>query len=276
MSLDQKKYKIFTKQIFNNLIDEHPEWRSVSFLNANKIYLELNTDEFLKILTQRISVKDKLKLSLMVSLFSSNDDLDISVNEVLNKYTVFEVTEFDDLSNRREECNSCDGSGWDECSNCYGDGDFECSNCDASGEVACPDCDGSGEDGEDTCGNCGGSGQDICPVCDGVGTEQCSTCGGSGRYDCSNCDGIGEIDTQESFWDQHTHTLHTLRNDLRNLKIDHYLSAQQQSELTSQPSISVINLVDSWVPEYFPKDEFQDDYKEDLDDIWVLRDIYTL
>jgi hypothetical protein len=275
MSLDQKKYKVFTKQIFNSLIDEHPEWRSVSYLNANTIYSELNSDEFLKILTQRISNKDKIKLSLMVSLFSSNDDLDITVNEVLNKLTVFEISEFDNLSDRKEECNSCSGSGWDECSSCYGDGDFECSNCDGSGEVDCPDCDGSGEDGEDTCGNCGGSGKDICRVCDGVGTETCRSCYGDGRYDCSDCDGIGEVNSQDPFWDEHSHQIFTLKNNLKDLKLDHHLSTQQQSELTSQPSISVINLVDSWVPEHYPKAGFKNDYNEDLDNIWVLRDIYT-
>jgi hypothetical protein len=132
MALDQKKYKIFTKQIYNHIIDDQGE----NYLfNPSKIHKEITDDEFLQILTQRVTNTDKIRLSFMVYLYDLEGDVDQSVNDVLNQFTIIESMIFSEL-----------GSGYFTCPECQGNGAFDCNECDTNGESTCDLCDGSGED----------------------------------------------------------------------------------------------------------------------------------
>ncbi len=95
----------------------------------------------------------------------------------------------------RVECRACNGTGRYtlrngyevECRVCHGSGNHhkeDCWTCNGTGFVDCHVCDGSGQ-----CQKCGGEGHVECRACHGTGT--CGKCKGKGKLKCWNCKGTG-------------------------------------------------------------------------------------
>ena len=245
MALDQKKYKIFTKQIYNHIIDDQGE----NYLfNPSKIHKEITDDEFLQILTQRVTNTDKIRLSFMVYLYDLEGGIDQSVNDVLNQFTLIESMIFSEL-----------GSRYFTCPECQGNGAFDCNECDTNGESTCDLCDGSGEDETG----------DPCYGCNGDGGVTCGNCSGSGLENCNECGGSGEVESEDSFWEKKLLITYTLNDELRNLKLGTSLSSEESDEIESPPSINQIKILDSDVPYNDPFQEYDIDEKNP-DSIWVV------
>lgn len=268
MRLPENKLKVFTKQIYNHIIDEYGQ--DVNLIPQEVYNMITNRrDEILTLLTSKMDQDTKRAISFMVFLYSKNKNLDESVSHVLENYIYMDVIHYDNFDYKSAECTECNGRGNENCDRCDGRGDEDCDSCDGNGIITCPDCDGSGEDSEgESCYNCDGSGEVICPDCNGDGQLRCSYCDGDGELDCGYCDGSGEIMTSNQYFDKHTGYITTISPDVRNLPNDTILTDKQADELFDSKIIASIHLDDSQVEEYEPMS-----YKGDGSgtDMWVIE-----
>ena len=158
----------------------------------------------------------------MVYLYDLEGDVDQSVNDVLNQFTIIESMIFSEL-----------GSSYFTCPEWQGNWAFDCNECDTNGESTCDLCDGSGEDETG----------DLCYECNGDGGVTCGNCSGSGLENCNECGGSGEVESEDSFWEKKLLITHTLNDELRNLKLGTSLSSEESDEIESPPSINQIKIL---------------------------------
>lgn len=268
MRLPENKLKVFTKQIYNHIIDEYGQ--DVNLIPQEVYNMITNRrDEILTLLTSKMDQDTKRAISFMVFLYSKNKNLDESVSHVLENYIYMDVIHYDNFDYKNVECNECNGRGNESCDRCDGSGNEDCDSCDGNGIITCPECDGSGEDSEgESCNTCDGDGEVMCPDCNGDGQTRCSYCDGDGELDCGYCDGEGDILTSNQYFDKHTGYITTISPDVRNLPTDTILTDEQADELFDSKIIASINLDDSQVEEYEPMS-----YKGDGSgtDMWVIE-----
>lgn len=167
MSLQPSKYKVFTKQVYNHLVDEHGD----NDMNVQQIMSHINSDELLKLLLKNVKRIEKVEIAFMVYFFSRTKDIESSFSKVRGNLINIGMYHYRDLGYRDITCHECDGSGTEYCSTCDGRGDVDCDRCSGNGTEECRNCDGSGE----------------------VDGEPCSDCQGNGEIECSWCDGKGEF-----------------------------------------------------------------------------------
>lgn len=167
MSLQPSKYKVFTKQVYNHLVDEYGD----DNMNVGFIMNHINNDELLRLLLKNVKRIEKVEIAFMVYFFSETNDIESSFSKVRGNLINIGMYHYRDLGTRMETCHECDGSGSEYCSNCDGRGDVYCDRCSGNGTEQCENCDGSGE----------------------VDDEPCSVCQGNGDVECSECDGDGEF-----------------------------------------------------------------------------------
>lgn len=268
MKIPENKLKVFTKQIYNHIIDEYGQ--NVNLLPSEVYNMISNRrDDILNLLTSKMDPDTKRAISFMVYLFSENKNLDESVKYVLDNYTYMDVIHFDNFDFKLIECPECRGRGNESCDRCDGRGEEDCDRCNGNGVIECPDCNGSGEDSEgETCYNCNGDGEVECPDCDGNGSFTCSDCGGDGELDCSYCDGNGDVESTHKYFDKYTGMIASISPDVRNLPNDTILTDEQADTLLNSKIISRMDLDDSQVDEYDPMS-----YKGDGSgtDMWVIE-----
>lgn len=268
MKITENKLKVFTKQIYNHIIDEYGQDRDITPQEVYNMITNYN-DDILKLLTSRMNPDTKRAISFMVYLFSENKNLDESVKYVLDNYTSMDVIHYDNFDTKPVECTNCGGRGTDTCDDCDGSGNEDCDRCYGSGSIKCDDCDGSGEDSEgESCYTCNGDGEIFCPECDGAGSLPCNSCDGDGSLDCVYCDGDGEIESNDKYFDKYTGIIATISPDVRNLPTDTILTDDQEKTLLDSKMISRLDLDDMEVDEYEPMA-----YKGDGSgtDMWVIE-----
>lgn len=268
MELSDNKLKVFTKQIYNHIIDEYGD--DFKFAPEH-IYFRMKdrSDEIMNILTSRLPTDVKRALSFMVSLYSENKNLDEVVKFVKDNYIYMDVIHYDNFETKDMECSECGGRSYESCDRCDGSGNEECDECNGNGIIACSDCDGSGEDSEgEPCDRCNGDGEVYCNYCDGRGDFTCSDCAGDGTLDCGYCDGEGSIESTHKYFDKSTGFIATISPDARELPSDTILTDEQVNALFGSQVIKQIDLDDSLVDEYEPMS-----YKGDGsgDDMWVIE-----
>ena len=267
MKITENKLKVFTKQIYNHIIDEYGHDR---YITPQEVYTLITyyNDDILKLLTSRMDPDTKRAISFMVYLFSENKNLDESVKYVLDNYTSMDVTHYDNFDTKPIECTECGGRSYKSCDTCDDGGNEECDDCDGTGNVECPDCDGTGADSEgETCYNCDGDGEVFCSYCEGAGSVACNDCGGDGEVDCHHCNGNGEIESTEQYFDKSTGIIATISPDVRNLPNETILTDEQADTLLKSKIISKIELDDIQVDEYEPM-AFKGDGSGT--DMWVI------
>jgi len=268
VELPDNKLKVFTKQIYNHIIDEYGD--DFKFTPEHIYFrMRLPSDEIMMILTSRLPTDTKRALSFMVSLYSENKNLDEVVKFVKDNYIYMDVIHYDNFETKDMECEECGGRSYESCERCDGSGNEDCDECDSTGNVTCPDCEGSGEDSEgDTCYNCNGDGDVFCSECNGGGNFNCSDCGGEGTLDCGYCDGNGSIESTHKYFDKSVGFIATISPDARQLPSDTILTDEQVETLFGSQVIKQIDLDDSLVDEYEPMG-----YKGDGsgDDMWVIE-----
>ena len=71
MSLQPSKYKVFTKQVYNHLIDEHGDID----MNVGQIMSHIKNDELLRLLLKNVSRIEKVEISYTLSLISFSYNL---------------------------------------------------------------------------------------------------------------------------------------------------------------------------------------------------------
>lgn len=268
MELPYNKLKIFTKQIYNHIIDDYGNDFKFTPERINQLMKD-RSDEIMTILTSRLPTDTKRALSFMVSLYSENKNLDEVVKFVKDNYIYMDVIHYDNFGNKDMECSECGGRSYESCDRCDGSGNEDCDECDGNGIISCPDCDGSGEDSEgEMCGRCNGDGEVYCNYCDGRGDFTCSDCGGEGTLDCGYCDGNGSIVSSDEFFDKSVGFIATVSPDARQLPSDTILTDEQVETLFGSQVIKQIDLDDSLVDEYEPMG-----YKGDGSgtDMWVIE-----
>ena len=268
MELPDNKLKVFTKQIYNHIIDEYGD--DFKF-TPQQIYsiITNRSDEILNILTSRLPIDTKRALSFMVSLYSENKNLDEIVKFVKDNYTYMDVIHYDNFETKDVECSECGGRSYESCDRCDGSGNEECDECNGNGVINCPDCDGTGEDSEgEMCDRCYGNGEVDCVYCNGYGELTCSDCGGEGTVNCGYCDGNGSIESTYKYFDKSVGYILTISPDVRELPSDTILTDEQVNTLFGSQVIKQIDLEDSLVDEYEPMA-----YKGDGsgDDMWVVE-----
>lgn len=267
MKIPESKLKVFTKQIYNHIIDEYGQDRNLTPQDVHNMITNYN-DEILKLLTSRMDPDTKRAVSFMVSLYSENKNLDEIVKYVLDNYTYLEVTHYDNFDHKPIECSECRGKGNEDCDRCDGSGNEDCDRCDGNGLIECSDCNGSGEDSEgESCYTCGGDGELSCPDCNGDGSLMCYNCDGDGEMDCNYCDGDGEIESSDKFFDKSTGIVATISPDVRNLPNETILTDEQADTLFKSKIIARIDLDDFQVDEYEPM-AFKGDGSGS--DMWVI------
>lgn len=268
MDLTDNKLKIFTKQIYNHIIDDYGDDFKFIPERINQLMKD-RSDEIMTILTSRLPGDTKRALSFMVSLYSENKNLDEVVKFVKDNYIYMDVIHYDNYGSKEMECSECGGRSYESCDRCDGSGNEDCDGCNSTGNVTCPDCEGSGEDSEgETCYNCNGDGDVFCSECDGGGNFNCSDCDGEGSLDCVYCDGDGQIESSDDFFDKSVGFIATISPDARQLPSDTVLTDEQVETLFGSQVIKQIDLEDSLVDEYEPMG-----YKGDGSgtDIWVIE-----
>ncbi len=224
MGLQTSKYKTFTKQVYNHIMDET---NIDTNMDLSFVLLQIHKDDLLSLLLSKLSEQDKIKISFMVSIYSKIDDLDQSVSKVENNFINLSLVEFTNLGDRDVECNECSGDGMEGCGNCDGDGSIDCDMCDATGLVTCDDCGGDGEiDGEE-CFDCSGVGEKTCSWCGGDKSEECPDCGGFGETHCVICDGDGTIKSAEEYYDKNFIQYYTINEKVLDLPEDTILNQSQ-------------------------------------------------
>jgi hypothetical protein len=153
MSLQPSKYKVFTKQVYNHLIDEYGD----DNMNVGVIMNHINNDELLRLLLKNVKRTQKVEIAFMVYFFSQTNDLESSFSKVRGNLINIGMYHYRDLGYRDITCHECDGSGTEYCGECYGNGEVECNNCDGNGTEECRNCDGSGEVDGEACSDCQGN-----------------------------------------------------------------------------------------------------------------------
>lgn len=268
MELSDNKLKVFTKQIYNHIIDEYGD--DFKFAPEH-IYFKMKdrSDEIMNILTSRLPTDTKRALSFMVALYSENKNLDEVVKYVKDNYIYMDIIHYDNFTTKDMECSECGGRSYESCDRCDGSGNEECDECNGNGIIACSECDGSGEDSEgEPCDGCNGDGEVYCNYCDGRGDFTCSDCAGEGTLDCGYCDGEGSIESSHKYFDKSVGFIATVSPDARELPSDTILTDEQVNTLFGSQVIKQVDLDDSLVDEYEPMS-----YKGDGsgDDMWVIE-----
>ena len=268
MKIPENKLKVFTKQIYNHIIDEYGHKNEV--LTPQLVYNMITHyyDDILKLLTSRMDPDTKRAMSFMVYLFSENKNLDEIVKYVLDNYTYVEVIHYDNFDYKVTECPECSGRGNETCDDCDGSGREDCNRCDGSTEIKCGDCDGTGEIDGETCDECIGYGNIDCPDCEGEGYVKCSSCDGEGELECSYCDGNGQIGSDNEYFDKYVGFIVTISPDVRDLPNNTILTDEQANTLVNSKIISRLDFDSSEIDEYEPMA-----YKGDGSgtDMWVIE-----
>lgn len=228
MALQTSKYKTFTKQVYNHIMDE----TNIDMdMGVGYVLHQIYKDDLLSLLLSKLSEQDKIKISFMVSIYSKIDDLDQSVSKVENNFINLSLVVFENLGTRDIECPECRGDGMTGCENCYGNGAIDCNMCDATGSVTCDNCGGDGEiDGEE-CSDCNGMGEVTCSWCGGDKSEECSDCGGFGDVNCVICDNDGTIKSTEEYYDKNFKQYYTINEKVLDLPEEVILNKSQVDSL---------------------------------------------
>ena len=271
MSLQPSKYKVFTKQVYNHLVDEHGD----NDMNVQQIMSHINSDELLKLLLKNVRRIEKVEIAFMVYFFSQTKDIESSFYKVRGNLINIGMYHYRDLGYRDISCHECDGSGTEYCSTCDGSGDIECNNCDGNGSTACDDCDGSGEVDNEPCSSCQGSGGFECGFCDGSGRENCDRCDGYGSVNCDYCDGDGEYESSDEYYTEDEIDFFGLNPELKSLPEGIFLNDDQVNMIYhSEPSLLDINEIDNKIE----VDQLCRTYEGDCegDPLNVINNIYEI
>jgi len=244
MSLQPSKYKVFTKQVYNHLIDEYGD----DNMNVEVIMNHINNDELLKLLLKNVKRIQKVEIAFMVYFFSKTNDIESSFSKVRGNLINIGMYQYRDLGYRDITCYECDGSGTEYCSNCDGRGEVNCDRCDGNGTEECENCDGSGEVDDEPCSVCQGNGDVECSECDGNAQFDCNNCGGYGSIDCYSCDGSGEYESSDEYYTEAEIDYFSLNSELKSLPEDTFLNNSQINMIFhSEPSLLDINDIDDRV-----------------------------
>lgn len=271
MSLQPSKYKVFTKQVYNHLIDEYGDHD----MSVGSIMNHINNDDLLRLLLKNVSRIERVEIAFMVYFFSQTKDIESSFSKVRGNLINIGMYHYRDLGSRDETCHECDGSGIEYCSDCYGSGEIECNNCEGNGSTACDDCDGSGEVDGESCSSCQGSGSFDCGICDGSGRMECDTCGGYGSTDCDYCDGNGNYESSEDYYTEDEIDFFGLNPELKSLPEGTFLNDSQVNMIYhSEPILLEVNEIDDKVPSWKPGQEYDGD--SEGDPLNVINNIYEI
>lgn len=271
MSLQPSKYKVFTKQVYNHLVDEHGDHD----MNVGQIMSHINNDELLKLLLKNVRRIEKVEIAFMVYFFSQTKDIESSFSKVRGNLINIGMYHYRDLGYRDISCHECDGSGIEYCSECYGSGEIECNNCEGNGSTACDECDGSGEVDGEPCSSCQGSGGFECGFCDGSGRENCDRCDGYGSVNCDYCDGDGEYESSDEYYTEDEIDFFGLDPELKSLPEGIFLNDDQVNMIYhSEPSLLDINEIDNKIE----VDQLCRTYEGDCegDPLNVINNIYEI
>lgn len=271
MSLQPSKYKVFTKQVYNHLIDEHGD----DNMNVGVIMNHINNDELLRLLLKNVKRIQKVEISFMVHFFSQTNDLESSFSKVRGNLINIGMYQYKDLGYRDITCHECEGSGNEYCSECDGSGDVECNNCEGEGSTGCDNCDGSGEVDDEPCSSCQGSGGFECGFCDGSGRETCNNCGGYGSADCDYCNGVGEYESSDVYYTEEEIDFFGLDPELKSLPEDTFLDDNQVNMIFhSEPMLVDFNVIDDKIE----VDQLCRNYEGDCegDPLNVINNIYEI
>jgi hypothetical protein len=142
LELTDNKLKVFTKQIYNHMIDEYGN--DFKFTPQN-IYDKIwdRQDEILTLLTSKMTSDIRKGVSFMVSIYSKDKDLDSIIKTVKDNYTYMDVVHYDNYSHKDIECSSCGGNGREDCDRCDSRGSESCApehdrKCTRSAGEGCP------------------------------------------------------------------------------------------------------------------------------------------
>lgn len=244
MSLQPSKYKVFTKQVYNHLVDEYGD----DNMNVGFIMNHINNDELLRLLLKNVKRIEKVEIAFMVYFFSETNDIESSFSKVRGNLINIGMYHYRDLGTRMETCHECDGSGSEYCSNCDGRGDVYCDRCSGNGTEQCENCDGSGEVDDEPCSVCQGNGDVECSECDGDGEFSCHRCDGYGSTNCDYCDGDGEYESSEEYYTEDEIDFFGLDPELKSLPEDTFLNDSQVNMIYhSEPMLLEINEIDNKV-----------------------------
>lgn len=244
MSLQPSKYKVFTKQVYNHLIDEYGD----DNMNVGPIMNHINNDELLRLLLRNVKRIEKVEIAFMVHFFSQTNDLESSFSKVRGNLINIGMYQYRDLGTRMESCHECDGSGNEYCSTCDGSGDVNCDRCDGNGTEECENCDGSGEVDDEPCSVCQGNGDVECSECDGNAQFDCGRCDGYGSVNCDYCDGDGEYESSDDYYTEDEIDFFGLDPELKSLPEDTFLNDDQVNMIYhSEPMLLEINEIDNKV-----------------------------
>lgn len=271
MSLQPSKYKVFAKQVYNHLVDEHGD----NDMNVGQIMSHIKNDELLRLLLKNVSRIEKVEIAFMVYFFSQTKDIESSFSKVRGNLINIGMYHYRDLGTRNETCHECDGSGTEYCSNCDGSGDVNCSNCDGNGTEECRNCDGSGEVDGEPCSDCQGNGDVECSYCEGKGDFTCDRCDGYGQVDCNYCDGEGDYESSEDYYTEDEIDFFGLNPELKSLPEGTFLNDDQVDMIYhSEPSLLDINEIDNKIE----VDRLCRDYEGDCegDPLNVISNIYEI
>lgn len=269
MDLTDNKLKIFTKQIYNHILDEYGD--DFSFTPQNVFdKIQFRTDEIIDIFTNKMDIDTKRAISFMISLYSENKNLDEIVKFVKDNYTYMDIIHWTNFNTKTIDCNECGGSGGETCERCDGYEYVECDTCDGEERITCDYCDGSGygTTDEETCDECDGRGDLVCYDCGGDGKVDCGNCEGTGTSECSECNTSGEMESSDKYFDKYSGFICSISPDISNLPTDTILTEEQVILLLETQSIKKLDLEDNMVDEYEPMS-----YKGDGDgvDHWLIE-----
>lgn len=271
MSLQPSKYKVFTKQVYNHLIDEYGD----DNMNVGVIMNHINNDELLRLLLKNVKRIQKVEIAFMVYFFSQTNDLESSFSKVRGNLINIGMYHYKDLGTRMETCHECDGSGNDYCSNCDGSGEVNCDRCDGNGTEECGNCDGSGEVDDEPCSVCQGNGDVECSECDGDGQFDCGRCDGYGSTNCDYCDGDGEYESSDDYYTVDEIDFFGLNPELKSLPEDTFLDDDQVNMIYhSEPILLDINEIEDKVPSWEPGQKYSGD--SEGDPLNVINNIYEI
>ena len=271
MSLQPSKYKVFTKQVYNHLIDEYGD----DNMNVGIIMKYINEDELLKLLLKNVSRITKVEIAFMVYFFSQTKDIESSFSKVRGNLINLGMSQYSDLGTRDETCHECDGSGSEYCSECDGSGDVQCSNCDGNRTEECRNCDGSGEIDGEPCSDCQGNGDVECSWCDGEGEFKCDRCDGYGSVECSYCDGAGDYESSDEYYTEYEIDYFGLNPELKSLPKDEILTNDLLNIIFhSEPILLDHNEIDNKVESDEPCKQYYGDCEGDP--LTVINNIYEI
>ena len=190
---------MLNKKIFRlakHMLDLLPTNASEKIKNPGELQVLIKNQKNLWDYYSQLGPDGYIKLVIATWGFFKN----FSESEIENMFNdaAFAVVFHSDGDEKSEECDMCNGNGYNTCEECNGSGHEECGECDGNGDEVCGRCDGVGEVSDDeggmvTCDDCDGNGKVECSNCDGEGEVTCSQCAGDGSEECLECDGVGEI-----------------------------------------------------------------------------------